>query len=308
MRRPWRRRTVYGTGLAFAVILVVGFAEENMPHVVLPKMEVKATAKKREAWRYSEVAGWEVYSQVSDTRARSLLQSLQEFDFALRIIQPRLVAGPASALTVILVDEARYRTLVGAAAASEEPEFSTLVHRSGRSAIIVNTEAEFAMDDSDVAVNTGEELAMDTSAVNPNTVDPYRQLDRQYLRHVLVAQGVSLPAWIEEGLAQALTDVEYSGAWLDYGKVETEKNMPSGDQPASVVIKDFLAPNSAVAGLSFKQIFAHRSFMPLGAFFTARRADGSAPSPDSAWSKQALPLSTSVSSEISCATKNPWPS
>ena len=63
--------------------------------------------------------------------------------------------------------------------------------------------------------------------------------------------------------------------------------MASGGQPSPPVIQDFLAPNSAVAGLSFKQIFAHRALMPLGAFFTARQADGSVPSPDSAWAKQA---------------------
>jgi hypothetical protein len=235
-------------------------------------MEVSAMAEKREAWRYSEVAGWEVYSQVSDASAWSLLQNLRKFDFALRTIQPRLVAGPASSLSVILVDEPRYRTFVGSAAAGAAREFSTLVHRSGRSAVVVNTSAEFAMDE---------------SAVSSNTIDPYRQLDRQYLRHVLAAQKASLPAWLEEGLAQVFTDVEYAGAWITYGKVDTEKNMPGSDQPPPVVIMDFLAPNSALAGLSFKQVFAHRRFMPLGAFFAATRADGSAPSLDSAWAKQA---------------------
>lgn len=258
-----------------------------MPRVLLPKIDVTASAEKREAWRYSEMAGWEVFSQVSDPRARSLLQSLRKFDFALHIIQPQLVAGPASALTVILVDEPRYRTLVGPAAATDAPEFSTLVHRSGRSAIVVNAGAEFSTADSAAAVNTGDEFAADNSAVNPNTVDPYRQLDRQYIRHVLNAQRARLPAWLEEGLAQALTDIEYRGSWVSYGKIDTEKNMPVADQPAPTAIKDYLAPNSTIAGLSFKQVFAHRRLMPLEAFFTARRADGSVPSPDSAWAKQA---------------------
>lgn len=259
-------------GLACSVLLAVGFAEDTTERVVLPNMEVSAPTEKREAWRYSEIAGWEVFSQVSDVRARSLLQSLRKFDFALRIIQPRLVAGPASALSVILVDEPRYRTFMGPATAGDAPEFSTLIHRSGRSAIIVNTAAEFAIDD---------------SAVSPGTIDTYRLLDRQYLRYVLAAKGASLPAWLEEGLAQTLTDVEYRGAWLNYGKVDTEQNVTTGDPPPPVVILDFLAPNSGLAGLSFKQVFAHRRFMPLGAFFAAKRADGSSPSPDSAWAKQA---------------------
>ncbi|MEO6568402.1 MAG: hypothetical protein ABIO94_06525, partial [Opitutaceae bacterium] len=265
----------------------VSFAEETMPRVLLPQMEVKASSEKREVWRYSKVAGWEVFSQVSDTRARSLLQSLRKFDFALRIVQPRLVAGPASALTIVFVNEDGYRTWVGSAATTHAPEFSTWVHRSGRSAIVVNTEAEFGMGDSAVAVNTGEDFATDNVASNPNTVDSYRQLNRQYVRHVLAAQSARLPAWLEEGLAQALIDVDYRADWVAYGKIETEKNMPSGGQPVPIAIDDFLAPNNAVAGLSFKQVFAHRRLMPLGAFFTARRTDGSAPSPDSAWAKQA---------------------
>lgn len=258
-----------------------------MPKVVLPRIDVTAQAEKLEAWRYAEVANWEVFSQVSDPRARSMLQNLRKFDFALQIIQPRLVSGPASALTVILVGEARYRTLAGAAAATDAPEFSTLIHRGGRSAIVINTEAELARDDWTTAVSTGGDSETGDTTVSSNSVDAYRQLDRQYVRHVLAAQRARLPAWLEEGLAQSLTDMEYRGAWITYGKVDTEKNMPDGDQLPPKAIRDFLEPNSGIAGLSFKQVFAHRNLMPLEAFFTARREDGSAPSPDSVWAKQA---------------------
>ena len=285
MTRAWRWTTA--SGLAVSFLLVVGFTEEITPKVVLPRIDVTAPAEKLEAWRYAEVANWEVYSQVSDTRARSMLQSLRKFDFALRIIQPRLVSGPESALTVILVDEARFRTLAGAAAASDAPEFSALINRSGKSAIVINAEAEFGVDDSTVAVNTGAESEIGDTATESNTVDPHRQLDRQYVRHVLAAQRARLPAWLEEGMAQALTDMEYRGAWINYGKVDTEKNMPSRDQPLPKAIRDLLAPESTIAGVSFKQVFAHRRLMPLEDFFAARRADGSAPSPDSVWAKQA---------------------
>jgi len=275
MRRASRGSTAYGIALAIGVTFGVGFAEEETPRVVLPKVEVTAPAGKREAWRYAQVARWEVYSQVRDAKARSLVENLRKFDFALRVIQPRLVAGPASALTLVFVDDARYRSLLGVPA-GKSAEFSTLLNRRDWSAIVVNTEVEFDMP-GDVPVG-------------PNTIDSHRLLQRQYLRHALAAHGAPLPAWLEEGLAQALADVEYSGDWISYGKVNTEQNMPSREQPDPVVIPDYLAPNQALSGLSFKQVFAHRSLMPLENFFAAKREDGSTPSPDSAWAKQAYAL------------------
>jgi hypothetical protein len=264
------------TGFLLGGASNVTHAEDETPRVVLPKMDVNApVVKELEKWRYAGVAEWEVYSQVADRKSRGLLESLQKFDFALRIIQPRLVAEPASALTIVFVDDARYRSLLGLPP-GQPVEFSTLRRREGRAAIVVNTAVEFDLPD-DVPVG-------------PNTIDPQRLLDRQYLRHVLAAQGAPLPAWLEEGLAQALADVEYSGDWIAYGKVNTEQNMPRGEQPDPVVIPDYLAPNRALTGLSFKQLFTHRSLMPLEDFFTARREDGSPPSPDSAWAKQAYAL------------------
>ena len=259
---------------AAGLVLSVVAAEGEAPRVVLPKMEVNEPAvKELEKWRYARMGGWEAYSQIADRKSRVLLEGLQKFDFALRIIQPRLVAGPASALTLVFVDDARYRTLVGIPP-GQPIEFSTLRRRAESAAILVNTEVEFDDIPEDIPVG-------------PSTIDPHRLLDRQYLRHALAAQGAPLPAWLEEGLAQALADVEYSGDWISYGKVNTEQNTAMGPQRHPPVIPDYLAPNQAVTGLSFKQVFSHRRLMPLDQFFVAKREDGSAPSPDSAWAKQA---------------------
>jgi hypothetical protein len=64
--------------------------------------------------------------------------------------------------------------------------------------------------------------------------------------------------------------------------------MPDGEMIEPInVIYDYLAPNPALSGLSFKEAFSHRRIPPLDAFFAARLPDGSAPSSDSAWAKQA---------------------
>jgi hypothetical protein len=277
MRCASRWKTALGIGLMVGVALAAGFADDETPRVVLPKMDVNAPAEKKRAtpWRYARVGEWEVLSEVADTKSRSLLTGLRKFDHALRIIQPRLVGGAAAPLALLLAGESEYQAIAGPAAAGQSREFGALRQIGGRPSIVVNTDAEFDMIESDIGANT---------------VDVYRQLDRQYLQYAFAAHQAQLPAWIEEGLAQTLADVEFGGAWVAYGKVETEKNMPSGEQPPPVEIEDFLAATPALAGLSFKQVFAHRSFMPLGEFFVARRADGSAPSPDSAWAKQAYAL------------------
>ena len=258
-------------------MLAGAFAADETPRVVLPPVEVKAPPVKleRKAWRYARVGEWEVLSEVADTKGRSLLAALRKFDHALRIIQPKLTAGAAAPLTILLVNDPVYQEFVGPAEPGRHREFSTLRQIGDRSAIIVNTAAEFGMIDSDIGANS---------------IDVYRQLDRQYLHHAFAAHQVRLPDWMEEGLAQILSDVEFGGSWISYGKIETEQNMPSGSQPAPRVIEDFLAPLPAIAGLSFKQVFAYRSLMPLDKFFSARRADGSAPSSDSAWAKQAYAL------------------
>jgi hypothetical protein len=275
MRAASAKRT-FLIGLVVGV-LCSGWAADETPRVVLPPVEVKAPLVKpeRKAWRYARVGEWEVLSEAGDTKARSLLAALRKFDHALSIIQPRLTGGAAAPLTVLLVNDSVYQEFVGPPAPGRHREFSTLCEIGERSAIIVNTAAEFGMIDSDIGAST---------------VDPYRQLDRQYLHHALTAHHARLPDWLEEGLAQILSDVEFGGSWVSYGKIETEQNMPSGGQPPPRVIEDFLAPTPAIAGLSFKQVFAYRSLMPLDKFFSARREDGSAPSSDSAWAKQAYAL------------------
>lgn len=255
--------------------MVAGLAAGETPRVVLPKMDVNAPVErqKENLWRYARVGEWEVLSEVADTKSRSLLVGLRKFDHALRLIQPRLVGGAAAPLTILFAHEPFYRET--GALAAQTGEFSELRLIGERSTIVVNADAEFGMIESDIGANT---------------VDPYRQLDRQYLRYAFAAHHVRLPSWLEEGFAQTLTDVEFRDSWVTYGKVETEQNMPSGGQPPPLVIKDFFAPTPAVAGLSFKQIFIHRSLMPLDEFFAARREDGSEPSSDSAWAKQAYAL------------------
>ena len=253
----------------------LGARAADEPRVVLPKMDVNAPVerKKENPWRYSRIGEWEVLSEVSDSKSRSLLVGLRKFDHALRIIQPRLVGGAAAPLAILLAREPFYREIGGESARAGE--FSQLLLVGKRPTIVMAADAEFAMIESDIGANT---------------VSPYRQLDRQYLRYAFTAHHVRLPAWLEEGLTQTLTDVEFRDSWVTYGKVDTEQNMPSGGQPESMVIKDFLAPTPEIAGLSFKQIFIHRSLMPLDEFFAARREDGSAPSSDSAWAKQAYAL------------------
>src|SRR6187549_1420230 len=76
VKRPkgWKLAVLIAGGIGWA--LPVHAADDPIPKVVLPKVEVNApVVREREKWRYGQVAGWEVYSQIADRKSRVLLES-----------------------------------------------------------------------------------------------------------------------------------------------------------------------------------------------------------------------------------------
>lgn len=211
-------------------------------------------------------------SNASDSTTRSLARSLQEFDHALGLIYPQLKRDSSRPFTVILTKGRAYEEICRAL---PPPLPTSVLLRSPENPVLVINLDATANDNVDPEANAS------------TASEPHDLLNREYLRFLLAQQNVRFPAWLEEGLLQTVADIEVRDQWLTCGRVETERNMGSGEQPVHFGIPDFLAPNTTVAPLSFKQVFSNRRFQPLDEFFVVRRPDGSPPASDSAWAKQA---------------------
>ncbi|HWA26242.1 MAG TPA: hypothetical protein VG734_11305 [Lacunisphaera sp.] len=276
MHLPASRSSPATLALVLLAPLAARAAETAAEKFVLPPIEVNAAVPlpPEERWSYARVAGFEVLAKVADRAARPMVTDLQKFAHALGVIYSAIADPSAQTLDLVLVHTDDFRALSPVTADAIAPDFSVYYHGSERSVIVVDMDGGFT-----ATANLPEGSG--------DTVSPFRQLHRQYLRHLLVGRNATLPGWLEEGLTQVIADIELRGKWLTFGKVDTEQNMPMGDQPDNLGVPDPLAPNPMLSGLSFKQVFERRSFLPFDQFFAARLPDGSLPSSDSTWAKQA---------------------
>ncbi len=265
------------TKLLFSLItavpaLLAQTDDVSAPPIVLPKIEVNGPAlpPDNEHWNYVNLDGVEVLASTSVGNARSMLTAFQEFRHSLKIIYPTAMLRADQRLSLLLCRAQGFSSFLPAGAIEAGTDFSRLASSSERAFIIVDLDADKRAHD----------------LLEFSSVDPYRQLNGQYLRYLFSTVNARVPLWLEEGLLQTISDMDYREKWLTLGKVHTNQNMPDGEQP-TIGIPDFLAPNSSVSGLTFNQVFAHQRMMPLAQFFEAKTADGLNPASDSAWAKQA---------------------
>lgn len=246
----------------------------------LPEVVITETTSRgrHENWRYTRLGPFEVLSGVPDRHARVTLRELDRYARTLALIWP--AAGgdrPRLPTTVILCGPTTGYFAYLRPDGSQHGESSLLLTGPDRAALVINQEDLPASD----TAATGEDETVGQLHANFE-----RRGIQLYLRLLLASQQARLPLWLEAGLLQTLADIEVHHGWLTYGKVNTEQNNSSGEQTAFTIPDDWCAP-SQVADLSFKQVFAHRKFMPFEQFFTARRTNGADPSLDSVWAKQA---------------------
>ena len=272
-----RCKLAFGFGLVAAVGATSSAQPEvdrSAPPLRLPKFEVSADALPAQLpeWRFARMPGGTVLSNASDYATRSVTRALQEFDHALGLIYPQLKRDPSRPFTVILAEARTYEEICRTL---PPPLPASVLLRSPENPIFV------------INLDATEDDNVDPEDNTSTAFEPHDLLNREYLRFLLAQQNVHFPVWLEGGLLQTVADIEVRDQWLTYGRVETERNMRTGEQPAHFEIPDFLAPNATIAPLSFKQVFSNRRFQPFDEFFAARRPDGSPPASDSAWAKQA---------------------
>jgi hypothetical protein len=252
----------------------------------LPKLTVNdpAPVPELESWRHAQITGFEVLSNASDNETRKLLADFLKFQQAVRLAWPA-PTQPLAASTLILCGRSgKFDAFIPAnLRASESPVPSLFLRNREQIAIVVDLEARRVEISDPVA-----SLATNAPSVEYE-IDTYRQLYREYV-HYLLSQGeVRQPAWLEEGLAQIVMDIELTDRALILGKIETYRGSAIGGSPVAAEETDATVADAVVGEQPFNMVLQHRSLLPLDRFFAITHEDEEARQPlgNTLWAKQA---------------------
>jgi hypothetical protein len=281
------------TSLLFFTLLITGLAPGRAVDqtaegktIELPKLTVtdKAGLAEIESWRYGRITGFEVLSNASDTEAKRLLVDFEKFQRAVRLIWPAPLKPVAAATIILCGRQNKFDAFQPAGAATEGAVVPSLFLRNREQvAIIVDLQAD--------QVTVSDPLALqNTGAASVEyQVDYYRQLYREYV-HYLLSQGeVRPPAWLEEGLAQIIMDIDLTDRSLVYGKIDTFRGDATGGSPLDADENDATVASAVVGEQPFNVVLQHSPFIPFGQFLAATQASPEARSPlgNTLWAKQA---------------------
>jgi len=254
------------------------------PAIKLPDLQVTTSAglPPPESWRYARVGDFEVLSNASDRTTRSLLADFAKFTRAMSLVWPLPLKPLASSTLILCGGRGQFDAFPPDGALNNEAIVPSLLLRNREQiAIVVDVESRRLS-----AVPTN---LQDINAESADyEVDHYRQLYREYLRYLLSQNQVRPPAWLEEGLAQIIMDIELDDRTLIYGKIDTFKGAAVGDGPQTE--DDPTPPADAVVGEQpLNVVLQHRRLIPFDRFFatTADSPEARNPLGNNLWAKQA---------------------
>jgi hypothetical protein len=285
------------TGLAapFAALLVLAApfgsaagqtVAENKEPIVLPDITVTSSAElpPLESWHYARVGGFEVLSNASAKSTRSLLADFALFTRALSLVWPAPLKPVASSTLILCGRGAKFDAFPPAGAVQGNAIVPSVFLRNREQiAIVIDVESDR------VAIDPAN-LLVDGAGSTDYEVDHYKQLYREYVRYLLSQSQTRAPAWVEEGLAQIIMDIDLDDKRLIYGKIDSYRGMVSGGGAAGADDLDPSANADAVVGEQpFNVVLQHRKFMPFDRFFavTANSPEARNPLGNNLWAKQA---------------------
>ncbi len=254
--------------------------------VVLPKITVTEPLglPELESWRYTRITGFEVLSNASVRDTQQLLADFEKFQQAVRLMWPAPLKPLAAATIILCGRQNKFDTFLPAGSTTGESVVPSLFLRNREQvAIVVDLQVQQVTVSDPVAL-----LASGGTSVEYQ-VDHYRQLYREYV-HYLLSQGeVRPPAWLEEGLAQIIMDIELTERSLIYGKIDTHRGGATGGSPLEAGETDATVASAVVGEQPFNVVLQFRKFIPLGQFFSLTHDSPEARSPlgNNLWAKQA---------------------
>ena len=252
----------------------------------LPKITITDSAglPELESWRYTKITGFEVLSNASDRDTKQLLADFEKFQQAVRLLWPAPLKPVAAATIILCGRDNKFDAFLPAGTTPEGSVTPSLFLRNREQvSIIVDVQAQH------VTVSDPIALSATGGASVEYEVDHYRQLYREYV-HYLLSQGeVRPPAWLEEGLAQIIMDIELTSRSLVYGKIDTFRGSATGGSPMEAGENDASVASAVVGEQPFNVVLQYRKFIPFAQFLSLTHDSPEARSPlgNTLWAKQA---------------------
>jgi hypothetical protein len=191
-----------------------------------------------ESWRHATLPGFEILSNAYDFTTRSFLKDFQQLQAAIAIVWPSLTIQKAGTPTLLILC-ARGGTFAQFIPEGDSDAFITptslFVEDKERGAIVIDfTMQETFTNALDTIEIPGVLIPADFAgtaddAANAPTItttlasnDPYGQFYRQYARFLMrrANNNIPIPDWLEEGLSQLFTTLDFRKKWIEFGKVE----------------------------------------------------------------------------------------
>lgn len=254
--------------------------------VVLPKITVTEPLElaELESWRYARITGFEVLSNASERETKRLLADFEKFQQAVRLMWPAPLKPLAAATIILCGRDNKFDAFLPATHDADYAVVPSLFLRNREQvAIIVDLQVQQVTVSDPVAL-----LATGGTSVEYQ-VDHFRQLYREYVHYLLRQGEVRPPAWLEEGLAQIIMDIELTDRSLVYGKIDTFRGSATGGSPMEAGENDATVASAVVGEQPFNVVLQFRKFIPFGQFLSLTHESPEARNPlgNNLWAKQA---------------------
>ncbi len=219
MTRPIPRFLPVAASLILAGLTRLPGADTPTPVVNLPKVVVSETSlEEREHWHYAQIGGFEILSQVDDSKLQQLAQELELLPLITKAVWPGPVAAQQSPTTILLCHN--------------DQTFGGFIPASVRQAI-----NPLVVDRLFLQNATQEAIVFNCD--KPGNDGRFNDILRDYVRRCFLAMKQPPPDWFITGMTEIIVDADYhvAGGQMNIHYAGLDRP-PRGVSPDAVTAPD----------------------------------------------------------------------
>ena len=247
-----------------------------------------------QSWRHTTIPKFEVLSSASDRTTQRLLRDFDLFRQALGYVWPLPKRTEAPTPLIICARSGEFAAFVPAGRSTPDTALASLfLHQGNQSAIVINLAAT-TLDVLNTDVSNDAATGTDSSLV---AVDHDKQLYREYVRYLLSTGETRQPAWLEEGLAQIITRIQFTARTIILARLEETNTVSAAARSVATFNTGVdpdgndgaLLPGAPLEDRDFNSVLRRRRLLPFQQFFTITADSPEAMNPlgNNRWAKQA---------------------